>query len=265
VFGGKFNHESRFFLDEYEVSGVETLNFAYSTSSSVGKALGTSRGFTSVNGPNQQSLTLNRNLIYEDYILNYTGDSQIKASIYYDGNHYGFNEGYLSSYSLACAVGSVPKTSANILVYDEIKIGVDASDNFEVKPHPILDIPSQGSISVSCDNSSTNRVISFGYTINIPRKAFYKIGGGVAPSTVRLITPIEYSSAVVIDVDDAFIQNSFDFFDDRENKNINLTVKGRNGEDLQSVTIPNATLLGESLEASADGGLRLTLNYKGHQ
>ena len=263
MFGAKFNHDSRFFVGDYEVSGVESLSLNYSVGSKIEYPLGTRRGFNSVSAQNSQTLTINRNLIYEDYLLNYTGEAPMDGSIYYNGIHYGFNDGYFSSYSLNCAVGNVPRSTANIFILDEMKTGIDASDGFQVDDHPAIDIPSQGSIKISCDKSSTNRVIGFDYSVNLKRKPFYGICNH-KHQDVKLIPPVEYSCSVQIDVDDAFLGNSWDFFDERENKNINLNVKGRGGTDLQSVIIPNASLVSESLDVSADGALKLSLSYKGH-
>ena len=43
-----------------------------------------------------------------------------------------------------------------------------------------------------------------------------------------------------------------------------FTINGRDGDSLQSLTVPKASLVGEQLNASADGALKLTLNYIGH-
>ena len=47
--------------------------------------------------------------------------------------------------------------------------------------------------------------------------------------------------------------------------NKDYAINGRDGTSIQSLSIPNACLVGEQLNASADGALRLTLNYMGHQ
>ena len=46
---------------------------------------------------------------------------------------------------------------------------------------------------------------------------------------------------------------------------ITLVVDGKDGVNIQSYTVPNAVLTSEQLSATADGSLRLTLNYVGHQ
>jgi hypothetical protein len=70
---------------------------------------------------------------------------------------------------------------------------------------------------------------------------------------------------VQIDVDDAFLQNSTGFLSGRQNKTVTFAVKSKdNTQTLQQLTIPNASLVGETLASSADGGVKLTLNYIGH-
>ena len=261
MFGGKFNHESRFFADGYELSGIENVSFAYNQSPSILKPLGTKDGLTVVSGPVNQTMSMSRVLTYQDPILNYTGEGSLSGSISYDDRNYGFESGYLTDYSLNCAVGSVPRVNANFQIATELKSGVDAS--LPSESHPIIDIPTQGSISITCDNSTTNRVIGFDYGVKCNRKAYLSIGEKNIKK-VELIAPIEYNATVQIDVDDAFMENANNFFDDKQNKNLSLSIDGRSGSNIQTVNIPNASLVSENLQASSNGSLRLTLNYIGH-
>ena len=264
MFDGILNHEASFFAGNYEFSGISSLEFSQRSSYNTENILGLSRGFTVPSGPQTQSLNLNRSLIYKDPILNYTGDSPMAASIFYNDNYYGFEKGYLNRYSLNCAVGSVPKSSATFSIFDEMKTGIDTAlvGRSRIR-HPQIDIPSQGSISITCDNSSTNRVIGFDYSIQMNRKAVYGIGQK-DPYGVELIKPITYTASASIDVDDAFLEDSYSFLDSRENKNLSIIVNGRGGKEIQSVNIPNASLVGETLKISEKGTLRLDLNYVGH-
>lgn len=264
MFDGIFNDEVRFFAGNYEFSGINSLEIANRGNAESVGLLGTNKGFTVPVGPNQQTLTLNRNLIYNDPILNYTGSDPISASIFYKDQYYGFEKGYLDSYSLSCAVGAVPKSSANFIITDEMKTGIQGGIDGRVRRrHPKIDIPSQGSISITCDNSTTNRVVGFNYAITANRKPVYGIGYKDAYK-VELIKPILYTVNASIDVDDAFLQDSYSFLDSRENKNLSIIVNGREGNQLQSVNIPNASLVNEALRISQEGNLRLDLNYVGH-
>ena len=65
-------------------------------------------------------------------------------------------------------------------------------------------------------------------------------------------------------MDDALQQSGFNFLTGRENKALTFTINGRDGDSLQSLTVPKASLITEQLNATADGALKLTLNYIGH-
>ncbi|NVM34330.1 MAG: hypothetical protein HWN81_01965 [Candidatus Lokiarchaeota archaeon] len=262
MFDGIFNHEARVFTDNYELSGVNSVEFNYRSSSQTQGVLGTNRGFSFPGSAASQQFVLNRNLIYNDPVLNYTGREPIKASIFYNNGHYGFEKGYLTDYSINCAVGSVPRCASTFLVSDELKTGISGRNDI-INPHPLLDIPSQGSISITCDNSTTNRVVGFNYSIKATRKPLYAVGQQ-EPCDVETIYPIIYRANASIEIDDAFLQDSLNFLDLRENKNLSLSINGRDGNQLQSVSIPNASLVSETVRLAPEGSLRLDINYIGH-
>ena len=262
MFDTRLNSDSQFFIKGQEISGLESLDIGYSNSASTLKPLGYAKGLTSISGPTSQEVSFSRNLIYSDPILSYTGTDTISGSINYNGGSYGFTSGYLTSYSVNCAVNSIPKVNTSVVVYDELRSGYDASGS---ESPPTIYIPSQGSITATCDNTTTNRVVGFDYSLKVNRKPYYTIGSEV-PVDVTMISPIEYSATVQLEVDDAFLESGYAFLGTGKNsKTVSFSINGRGGDSLQSLSIPNACLIGERLNSSADGALRLTLNYMGHQ
>jgi hypothetical protein len=209
----------------------------------------------------QKQVSFSRYLIYNDPILSVTGDSPTSGSINYNGQAYGFNSGFLTEYSVNCAVGAIPSVNAALSVYGAMQSGINHSGSVTA---PTIYIPNQGSITLTSDNSTTNRVVGFDYSIKINREPIYTIGS-ILPAEIIRDPVIEYRSSVQIDVDDAFLQNSTGFLSARQNKTVTFTIKSKdNAQTLQQVTIPNASLIGETLASSADGGIKLTLNYVGH-
>jgi len=156
------------------------------------------------------------------------------------------------------AVGSPPKVNANFVIFGEMKSGVTASGSIS---HPPVFLQRQGNMTIQSDNSSSNRVVGFDYSVKMNRKAIYSIGSQL-PATIELIPPLEYSAAVQIEVDDAFMANSQKFIGQKQDKIVSFSIP-EIGEDIY-YTIPNASLVSEQLSASADGVLKLTLNYIGH-
>ena len=276
MYDSTLNYEAHFFISGHsgswgvplarELSGIESLEIGYQNSSEISKPLGYKKGVTTVNGPTAQTVSFSRYLIYDDPVLDFTGESQVmKGSFNYNNNAaYGFESGYLTSYSVNCAVGSVPKVNASFVVYDEMKSGVNATGTTSTN----IDIPSQGSISATCfsdsnEPTSTNRVVGFDYSLNISKIPYYTIGKEF-PVEVKHINPIEYSASVQLEADDFFLENGYTFLEARGDRTVSFTVNGRNETALQSLSIPNACLVSEQLTSSADGAVRLTLNYMGH-
>jgi hypothetical protein len=255
------NYENKVFISGQELLGVENVSISYSNSPSVGRFLGISAGQTLIGGDAQKQVSFSRYLIYDDPILSLTGSLPTSGSINYNGQAYGFNSGFLTEYSVNCAVGTVPSTNANLAVYGEMRSGINHSGSVAA---PTIYIPNQGSITLTCDNSTTNRVVGFDYSVKINREPIYKIGS-VAPAEIITDRVLEFNASVQIDVDDAFLQNSTGFLSGRQNKTVTFAVKSKdNAQTLQQLTIPNASLVGETLASSADGGVKLTLNYIGH-
>jgi len=225
--------------------------------------LGYQKGVTTIGGPTSQKVSLSRNLLFNDPFLPYTGANHIvTGSFNYDNNtSYGFESGYLTSYSVNCAVGSVPTVNTSLVVYDELRSGVNASGG----DAQTIYIPSQGSMTATCDNTTTNRVIGFDYSLEVGRKPYYTIGSET-PVEVKYIPPIKYTASVQLEVDDVFLESGYSFLTaGKEEKTVSFSIKSRDQTvTMQSLTIPKASLVSEQLSASADGSVRLTLNYVGH-
>ena len=260
MFDAKLNGDTRLFISEYELSGIENMAMSYSAQQNTFKPLGTNGGFTNIAGKPDQTLSFSRYLIYDDPIFDYISGDPISGSLHYENSSYGFFSGYLTDYSVNCAVGSVPKVNAAFFVADEMKPAASASGS---NLHPNIDIPTQGSISLVCDHKSTNRVIGFDYALKCEHRMYYGIGSENLQD-VEFVPPIQYTANIQIEVDDAFLASGYDFLDERENKTLSFNMQGRTGTLLQSVDLPNASLVGENLSMSAEGALRLTLNYVGH-
>lgn len=262
MFGSKLNYESHFYLTGRELSGIDSIEIGYNNAANVVNPLGYKKGVTTVGGPTSQTVSLSRSLLFIDPLLDYTGANHIVTGSfnYNDNASYGFNSGYLTSYSVNCAVGSIPKINASLVVYDEMRSGVNASGAVT----QAIFIPSQGSITATCDNTTTNRVVGFDYALEVVRKPYYTIGFET-PIEVKYIPPIKYSASVQIEVDDVFLESGYSFLTTgKEEKSVSFNINGRDGTALQSLTIPKASLVGEQISASADGSVRLTLNYIGH-
>ena len=106
--------------------------------------------------------------------------------------------------------------------------------------------------------------MGFDYSLEVVRKPYYTLGSET-PVEVKYIPPIKYTATVQLEVDDVFLESGYSFLAaGKEEKTVSFAVNGRDGGSLRTLTIPKASLVGEQLSASADGSVRLTLNYVGH-
>jgi len=260
MFGFINNSENKIFISGRELLGVENVNLNYSNSYSASRFLGMSRSHSLVMNDVQKSVSFSRYLIYNDPLFSSNPALPISGSINYNGSGYGFTSGFLTEYSVNCAVGAVPNVNAAMSIFGEMRTGINASGN---ATQPTIYIPNQGSISLVCDNATTNRVVGFDYAIKYLREPIYSIGSRF-PVDVFSMPSIEYTASVQLDVDDAFLKSADSFLLQRENKTVSFTIRSRDGlQVLQTLTIPNASLIGENITSSADGGVKLTINYAG--
>tara|TARA_R100000700_G_C3158821_1_gene135334 strand:+ start:650 stop:1441 length:792 start_codon:yes stop_codon:yes gene_type:complete len=263
MFGSKSNYDSHFFVDGEQISGVTSVDISYNNSATITNPLGYHKGLVSVGGPTQQTVSVSRYLMCNTPLDSLATQGQnFSGSLNYEGASYGFQSGYMVSSSVNCAVGSMPRSNYSLVVYDELRSGANASGTNTSDIH----IPSQGSISITADNVTSNRVLGFDYSQQFKYKPYYTIGSET-PVDVKYISPTIYNASVQLEVDDAMPESGYTFLTSGKNggRLITLVVDGKDGVNIQSYTVPNAVLTSEQLSATADGSLRLTLNYVGHQ
>ena len=118
--GANFNYEQKFFLENYEVSGVVGIDGGYQINEEPLNVLGHGYFDSLVNAPLQGNFSIERSLITRDPLLNYTGEVGFNGGIYYKGTSFDFVSGYLEEYSVSCSVGAIPSVSAQISVFGNI-------------------------------------------------------------------------------------------------------------------------------------------------
>jgi hypothetical protein len=60
------------------------------------------------------------------------------------------------------------------------------------------------------------------------------------------------------------MSNALDFLNNAQLMNVGCLILGRDNQYLFDISIPNASLVSETINSSADGGVKLTLKYIGH-
>ncbi len=253
-------YDQYFVANGYQLSGIDSVSVSYSVPLENALTLGSMFGYN-LNNPFQAEVSINRTCLYNDPLLSLTGDSPISGSFKYNGLSYGFTSGYLNRYSINCAIGELPSIACSITVYGELK------PTLEVLPsqsHPSIFIPSPRSISVSGDNTSTNRVRGFSYELQINRQANFSIDSYQSVDEVVFLPPINISASLEFDAVNFTPENYEFFISSREKKTFNININDRaSNNNILNLNIPNIELASQSLDSSAENKLSITNNYIG--
>ena len=254
-------YDQSFVVNGYQLSGINSVTVSYSVPLENSLVLGTSFGYN-LNNPMQAEISIDRNLLYADPLLNFTGDSSFSGSFKYNGKTYGFSSGFLTRYGVSCSVGDIPSVSCAISVYGKLE------PSYEVLPeetHPPIYIPSPRSIEVSGNDTSNNRVKSFNYELNINRQPIFSLDNYKDVDEVVFLPPINISASVTFDAVDMVPDNYQSFLTGVANKFLDIKIKDRNSSNqLVNLIVPNIQEISQELSASSDNPLAVTNNYIGY-
>ena len=256
------NYDQSFRLGGYDLSGISDLSlnteFAVQKIVSLGNK---NYGFAKV-GPSVGTVDFSRQLIYADPVLNYTGASCCSGVFSYGGTSYGFESGYLNSYSVSCSVGQVPNVSAVIGVYGEMKSGAASHTGVA---HPSIFVPSQRSIQISNSYGSSNRIESFDYSLEISREPKYSVGSSLFPDAVVKNGPINISASATFSVGGFSPLDLQNFVRYVSAPTFSIEIKNRDlSQTLMTLPVSNAQIVSQQIQGTVDSPLKITLNYEGY-
>lgn len=256
------NHDQNFELGGYSLSGISDVTF--SANFGVDKVLslgGKNFGF-SKRGASVGTLDFSRQLIYDDPVFLYTGESCCSGQFSYNGINYKYESGYLNSYSISCSVGQVPTVNSSFGIYGEMKSGLS---NNTIVSHPDIFVPSQKSIIISSDYGVSNRIESFNYSLEIPREAKYSVGPNLFPDEVIKNGPIDISASITFNVKGFSPLDLQNFVRYVSSPSFNIQVKNRElSQTLMSFPVYNACILSQEIQGTIDSPLKVSLNYGGY-
>ena len=256
------NYDQNFELGGYSLSGISDITFSADFSVDKILSLGSKNFGFAKRGASIGSLDFSRQLIYNDPVFFYTGESCCSGSFSYNGIAYKYESGYLNNYSVSCSVGQVPTVSAVFGIYGEMKSG--ASNNTAVS-HPSIFVPSQKSIVISNDYGSSNRIESFSYSLDIPREARYSVGPSLFPDAVVKNGPINISASLTFNVKGFSPLDLQNFVRYVSSPSFSIEVKNRElSQTLMNFPVFNACISSQEVQGTVDSPLMVSLNYEGY-
>lgn len=255
------NAEQSFSINGQKLSGVSSVSLGYTNPLENGPVLGDASFGFFMNGPIESVVEFSRSLIYSDPILNFTGDSSFSGNFSYGGKSYSFESGYLTNYAVSCSVGDVPQVNARVSVWCGLNSGNSVPTS---QVDDGLFIPSPRSIVVSGMDFSSNRVRSVNYSIDIARQPIYSLEGGRKAESVNFISPLNVSASVEMEIGDSNMRNSYAYAESFSADNVSILIKDRSlSNTVANFSVPNAQLLGETIQSSADGQPVKNLTFGG--
>ena len=290
------NYENIFYLDGQAISGILSVDGSYTINYAPINTVGIGYNKQVIADVPTAEFNINKYLLYNEPLLNYTGQrTDLKAqsfpgSINYNNKSIGFESGYLNSFGLSCSVGEIPQTSANIQVFGDIGSGYSAYGARQTK---YMTVPQVKDISISCSGSSSNRITSFDYSINCPKKPIYILqnSNNYIPYEVLSEFPIEIGVSFNLEVDDYAARKVYEQLNNDTDSSFSLLIKGvvfvdaplsvggQNlnvdstnllvarksvGVTLFSQSFNNFKLISQEFNSNADDVLSVKLNYKGY-
>jgi hypothetical protein len=248
------NYESNFHLSGVKIFGVSDVNFGYSLPVDHLSVLGNNKFATFTSGPPQGSLSVQKYLSSNDFLLNYTGSIAASGGLFYNNKNFTFQSAYLNSFAVSCSVGNFPQLSADFAIFGNVGTGLASTTASQTGA---LTVVRPGDILIQCDGTGTNRVEAFTYSVECNRQPFYHPTGS-APIDVRTIRPYKVTAQFTIGVYDYESKRAFDYVVDSNKRNINITIGS-----LATFTVNNMEFIGESINSSATDEVSMTLNYQG--
>jgi hypothetical protein len=294
------NYENTFFLEGTALSGVLSVDGSYNIDYKPINVIG--QGFVKqvISSIPTAELSLSRYLVSNDPILNLTGRQlnysavPVSAGLYYKNKYFAFEKGYLKSIGISCSVGEIPQIESSFDVFGNIGPNFNPSGNNYAGS---VFVPQVKNISITCRNSTSNRVKDFSINFNNKNLPIYALRASSSeiPVEVSIVSPIEIETSFTLDIDDYQTKQLFsDLTSDGTVSftiNVNGTIlndsplKDDGGVTLEAInssvltdlfsvlkiddsvplfnfTNSNAIIQSEQVSSSSDGVVGVKLSYK---
>jgi hypothetical protein len=255
------SYDQSVIINGFKLSGVNDINGGYSLRKSPLNVLGGGYAQNGMSGPPEGNFSFSRGMICVDPLSNLTGDIGFSGGFQYLDKSFSFTSGYLTTYSVSCSVGEIPQINTDIAVFGDIGSGISVTTTGAASA---IQVPNQGSITVTCGGSTTNRVTSFNYNINVQRDPIYKTNQ-LTPAQVNSVKPIELNADFTLSVSDYEVEALLTKLTSPSTENISVSILANDlSTNLQTFNIPNAHLVTNPIAASVGGDMAVTLSYVGY-
>mgnify|MGYP003112756779 CR=1 FL=1 len=277
------SYEQNFYVNGTGLSGVQAINGSYGIQERPINVVGYGYVNHIIDSPIEGNFTIDRILINEDGLMNFTGDGAAFSGVvsyntygtFCQTGSFGFHSGYLTSYSLSCDVGNLPEVSTNIVVYGDIGSGIQFDTllgDKDPSEDNTINAPNQGSIGITCDeiNTSSNRIVSFNHEVSCQREPIYALPRSATdferakyPVQVDLVYPLEQTTNLTMEIDDYETKNLYQYLTGAHSGQVNIDISGSNHDSaIASFHLDDARLVNESFSSSVGGVATVSMTFK---
>ena len=256
-------------MNQTQVHGVQDIQASYQMPVQHTKYLGMNSSFYAPEGPKAGSLSITSLLTTTNDFLACTGEAGNYGFITKKTNPssnilFGFQSGYLASYTCGAQIGEIPTVRANFEIYNDA--GAIASAG-SFNQSSAVSLVNSNSIDIGIADFTTNRVNSFNLNINANRNAAYYLGSST-PFSVRTIYPLEVSCEFNLAQDSYSLQKLSDLSYNIKNiSNFYIRTKDFNGASVNfdfGSSLCYFIDVSEDFSASVNSPVGITVRYRGY-
>lgn len=211
------------YINGIKLKGVSAVDGSYNHQFKPVNILGQGVIKNVIAGIPEANFSITRNLGFIDLMdplssnsITKFGEHQLRGSLGYGDKVFGFETGYLSSYSYTVSLGDFPRSNINIKAYGDIGSGLyitptNQNANKQGVPGTLnafgggsdgADFPIYpANIVLNCRGATTNRVTSFSLSFNVPYHEIYTVNNNI-PVQITPKYPIEVIASFTLDADD---------------------------------------------------------------
>ena len=250
MYGRTIYADQKLIINQQAISGVTNFNGSFDIPYENIDVLGGNLA-TSVQGESARNISFNRFLIQADPLKYLTGNFSCNGFVSYQNKSFGFRSGYMTNYSASCSVGDIAEITTDFIVYENIGGGVEEA----ILPSQNTDniyVANAGSIIINANEGSTNRIMSFEYSVNCERIPLFVLGSR-DPSDVILKKPIIAELTLTLEIDDYESSNIQTLLCTPNTQNLQIDLKNCNQTTvIESFLMPNARLISTNYSSSID-------------
>ena len=293
------NYNQTVFLNRVKLQGVSSVSASYNVKTKPVNILGQGCVNQVISDIPESTVSITRDLNFVDVLQPYTGlNRALRGSIHYDNRILGFDEAHLTSYSYSVQYGQTPVSTADISVFGDIGYGLqnEAAENSLNASGQYVErqvkVPRPSDISLTCLESTSNRITNFSFDVSVPKIPVYAINN-TRPVQVSFGWPLVINTSFTMEVDDFTSKRMFSYLTDSAFDSFSINVKGiiydanfLTEVDGDELTMPDGTfltllsddtyqvsqlwnfnssntrLISQDFSASADDVTQVRLNYQ---